>query len=104
MGLKLFSHILGVPTAYFDHSPGGMLVTRTVSDMETVADIFSEGLIVIIGDLLTLVFIVGFMFYVDWRLTLISLSTIPLLIVASNVFKNGIQEAFPQMRTQIGPL
>ncbi|HLG35648.1 MAG TPA: ABC transporter ATP-binding protein, partial [Bacteroidia bacterium] len=69
-----------------------------------VADIFSEGLIVIIGDLLTLVFIIGFMFYVDWRLTLISLSTLPLLILAANVFKNGIKEAFREVRTQVAHL
>src|SRR4051812_20371411 len=54
MRTKLFTHILGFRTTYFDHTPVGTLVTRTVSDMETVADIFSEGLIVIIGDLLTL--------------------------------------------------
>ncbi len=96
MRSKLFSHIVGFRTAYFDHTPVGTLVTRTVSDMETVADIFSEGLIVIIGDLLTLVFIVGFMFYVDWR--------IPLLIVAANVFKNGIKEAFREVRTQVAHL
>ena len=89
---------------YFDQTPVGTLVTRAVSDMETVADIFSEGLIVIIGDLLTLVFIIGFMFYIDWRLTLISLSTLPLLILAANVFKNGIKEAFREVRTQVAHL
>ena len=104
MRTKLFSHILGFRTSYFDQTPVGTLVTRSVSDLETVADIFSEGLIVIIGDLLTLFVIVGFMFYVDWRLTLISLSTIPLLLIAANIFKNGIKDAFRQVRTQVAHL
>ncbi|MBK5284519.1 MAG: ABC transporter ATP-binding protein [Bacteroidia bacterium] len=104
MRTKLFERIVSFRTSYFDHTPVGTLVTRTVSDMETVADIFSEGLIVIIGDLLTLFFIIAFMFYVDWRLTLISLSTIPLLIIAANVFKNGIKEAFREVRTQVARL
>ena len=104
MRTKLFEHIVSFRTSYFDHTPVGTLVTRTVSDMETVADIFSEGLIVILGDLLTLVVIIAFMFYVDWRLTLISLSTIPFLIIAANVFKNGIKEAFREVRTQVALL
>ena len=104
MRTRLFAHIMGFRTSYFDHTPVGTLVTRSVSDLETVADIFSEGLIVIIGDLLTLFVIVGFMFYVDWRLTLISLSTIPLLILAANIFKNGIKEAFREVRTQVAHL
>ena len=104
MRSQLFSRILSFRTSFFDHTPVGTLVTRAVSDMETVADIFSEGLIVIIGDLLTLVFIIGFMFYVDWRLTLISLSTLPLLILAANIFKNGIKDAFREVRTQVAHL
>ena len=104
MRTKLFNHILGFRTAYFDHTPVGTLVTRSVSDLETVADIFSEGLIVIIGDLLTLFVIVGFMFYVDWRLTVISLGSIPILIIAANIFKNGIKEAFREVRTQVARL
>jgi ATP-binding cassette subfamily B multidrug efflux pump len=104
MRSKLFSHIMGFRTSYFDHTPVGTLVTRTVSDLETVADIFSEGLIVIIGDLLTLFVIIGFMFYVDWRLTLISLSTVPILLIAANVFKNGIKDAFREVRTQVAHL
>jgi ATP-binding cassette subfamily B protein len=104
MRSQLFQRILSFRTSFFDKTPVGTLVTRTVSDMETVADIFSEGLIVIIGDLLTLIFIIGFMFYVDWRLTLISLSTLPLLILAANAFKNGIKDAFREVRTQVAHL
>ncbi len=104
MRVNLYRHILNLRLKYFDHTPIGTLVTRTISDLETIADIFSEGLIVIIGDLLQLVVIVGFMFYIDWRLTLISLSTIPFLMIATNIFKNGIKEAFREVRTQVAHL
>ena len=90
MRVQLFNRMINFRLEYFDKTPIGTTVTRSVSDMETVADIFSEGLIVIIGDLLTLVVIIVVMFCVDWRLSLISLSTIPLLMIATNIFKNKI--------------
>src|SRR5205085_11095867 len=102
--VQLFRHISHLRLKYFDHTPIGTLVTRTISDLETIADIFSEGLIVIIGDLLQLFVIIGFMFYIDWRLSLISLSTIPFLLIATNIFKNGIKEAFREVRTQVAHL
>ncbi len=102
--VKLFKHISLLRLKYFDHTPIGTLVTRTVSDLEAIADIFSEGLIVIIGDLLQLVVIIGVMFYMDWRLTLISLSTIPVLLVATRVFQFGINKAFREVRTQVAAL
>lgn len=104
MRVKLFAHITSLRHKYFDQTPIGTLVTRNVSDLETIADIFSEGLIVIIGDLLQLSVIIGFMFYSDWRLTLISLSTLPILFVATNIFKNGIKNAFRDVRTQVARL
>jgi len=104
MRVQLFRHIINFRLKYFDHTPIGTLVTRTVSDLETVADIFSEGLIVIIGDILTLFVIILYMFITDWRLTLISLSTIPLLMWATNIFKNGIKEAFREVRTAVAAL
>ena len=104
MRVQLFSHIINFRLKYFDHTPIGTLVTRTVSDLETVADIFSEGLIVIIGDILTLFVIILYMFITDWRLTLISLTTIPILMIATNIFKNGIKEAFGEVRTAVARL
>ncbi|MCX6291147.1 MAG: ABC transporter ATP-binding protein [Bacteroidetes bacterium] len=104
MRIQLYRHILNLRLKFFDRTSIGTLVTRTVSDLETIADIFSEGLIVIIGDLLQLVVIIAFMFVIDWRLTLISLSTIPFLIIATNIFKNGIKEAFREVRTQVAHL
>jgi len=102
--IQLYRKILRFRHKYFDHTPIGTLVTRTISDLETVADIFSEGLIVIIGDLLQLVVIVLVMFWMDWRMALISLGTMPVLMIATNIFKNGIKEAFREVRTQVAHL
>ena len=102
--VKLFRHISKLRLSYFDRTPIGTLVTRTISDLETIADIFSEGVIVIIGDLLQLIVIIGVMFYKDWRLTLISLSTIPVLLVATRIFQYGINKTFREVRTQVALL
>jgi ATP-binding cassette subfamily B multidrug efflux pump len=102
--VRLFRHIAHLRLKFFDHTPIGTLITRSVSDLETIADIFSEGLIVILGDLLTLFFIIGFMFFIDWRLTLISLSTVPFLLIATYFFKNGIKDAFREVRTEVASL
>ncbi len=104
MRVKLHRHILGFPINYFDKTPIGTPVTRIVSDMETIADIFSDGLIVIIGDILQLAAIISYMFYMDWQLTLVGLSTIPLLLIATNVFKNKIKKTFNDVRTQVASL
>ena len=104
MRVQLFSRMINFRLSYFDKTPIGTTVTRSVSDMETVADIFSEGLIVIIGDLLQLVVIIVVMFWVDWRLALIGLSTIPLLMIATNIFKNKIKAVFGDVRTQVARL
>ncbi len=102
--VKLFRHISALRLKYFDHTPIGTLVTRTISDLETIADIFSEGLIVIIGDLLQLFVIITVMFVKDWRLSLISLSTIPVLFVATRIFQKGINKTFREVRTQVALL
>ena len=102
--VKLYRHIINLRLKFFDHTPIGILITRTVSDLENIADIFSEGLITIIGDLLTLFVIVAFMFFIDWRLTLISLSTIPVLFYATRIFQQGIKVAFQEVRTQVAHL
>ncbi|CAN5558508.1 ABC transporter ATP-binding protein [soil metagenome] len=101
---KLFQRMISFRLSYFDKTPVGTTVTRSVSDMETIADIFSEGLIVIIGDILQLIVIIGVMLYLDWHLALISLSTIPFLLIATNVFKNKIKESFGEVRTYVASL
>lgn len=101
---KVFNHLTKLRLKYFDKTPLGQLITRTVSDLETIADIFSEGLIVIIGDILQLITIIAVMFYIDWRLTLIVLIPMPLLILATYIFKEAIKSAFQDVRTQIAQL
>jgi ATP-binding cassette subfamily B protein len=100
----VFSHLLSLRLKYFDHTPIGTLVTRAVSDLETIADVFSEGLIIIIGDILQIVVIVGVMLYVDWRLTLISLATIPFLLIATYIFKERTKKAFQDVRVEVAKL
>lgn len=100
----VFRNVLNFRLKYFDKTPVGQLVTRSVSDLETIADIFSEGIIVIIGDILQLLAIMIVMFYTDWGLTLAVLLPIPLLIVASYVFKEAIKVAFQDVRTYVARL
>ena len=101
---KVFKHILSLKMKYFDNTPIGTLVTRTVSDIETVADIFSQGLLVIVAELLKLIVVIAMMFYTDWRLSLIAMLTIPILLVATAWFKKNIKRVFQDVRTQISSL
>ncbi|MBM3402353.1 MAG: ABC transporter ATP-binding protein, partial [Bacteroidetes bacterium] len=102
--VNVFNHLSSLRLTYFDRTPLGQLITRTVSDLETIADIFSEGLIVIFGDLLQVIAIIAVMLYTDWELTLIVLIPMPLLIMASLVFKEAIKSAFQEVRTQVANL
>jgi ATP-binding cassette subfamily B multidrug efflux pump len=102
--IDVFNHITTLRLKYFDRTPIGQLITRTVSDLETISDIFSEGLIVIIGDILQVIAIIGVMFYADWALTLVVLLPMPLLIMATSVFQRSIKSAFQQVRTEISNL
>nr|MBC7613979.1 ABC transporter ATP-binding protein [Pseudopedobacter sp.] len=102
--IDVFNHVTKLRLKYFDKTPIGQLITRTVSDLETIADIFSEGLISIIGDSLTVITIIGVMLYQDWRLTLVVLIPMPILMLATYIFKEAIKVAFQQVRTQISLL
>lgn len=102
--VDVFNHIIKLRLQYFDHTPIGRLITRTVSDLETIANIFSEGLIQIIGDILQLAVILGVMFYTDWKLTLIVLIPMPVMIYATYVFKEAMKSAFQDVRIWISNL
>ncbi|MGY3053493.1 ATP-binding cassette subfamily B multidrug efflux pump [Pedobacter sp. UYEF25] len=102
--VNVFNHITKLKLKFFDKTPLGQLITRTVSDLETISDIFSEGLISMIGDSLQVVVIIAVMFYTDWELTLVMLSPIPLLIVATRVFQKAIKVAFQEIRTEVANL
>jgi ATP-binding cassette, subfamily B, multidrug efflux pump len=101
---KLYAHVVNLRLKFFDKTPIGRLVTRTISDVETLADVFSEGLAAMVGDLLQIVFILAFMFYQDWRLALLSLSTIPLLLISTYIFKEKIKVAFNDVRNAVANL
>ena len=102
--IRLYEHIISLRLKFFDKTPIGRLVTRTISDVETLADVFSEGLAAMMGDLLQIVFILFFMFWTDWRLSLVSLSTIPLMFIATYIFKEKIKVAFNDVRNAVSNL
>ena len=101
---KIFEHILHFRMAYFDHSSVGRLVTRVVTDLETIAEFFSQGLFMIVGDLLKMLVVIVMMFTIDWRLSLITLSVLPFLILATRMFQKGIKTSFQEVRKQVANL
>lgn len=102
--VKLYQHLVGLRLKFFDKTPIGRLVTRTIADVESLADVFSEGLAAMAGDLLQIIFILIFMFWQDWRLALISLSTIPFMLLSTYVFKEKIKVAFNDVRNAVSNL
>jgi len=101
---KLYARIMGFKSRYFDRTPIGTLVTRVVSDIETIEDIFSQGLLLIMGDLLKLTAVVVVMFALNWELALLCLVPVPLLMWSTNIFKNSIRKSFQDVRTQVARL
>ena len=101
---KLYQHLVNLRLRFFDKTPIGRLVTRTISDVETLSDVFSEGLAGMVADLLQLIFILALMFITDWRLSLLSLSTIPLLLISTYIFKEKVKVAFNDVRNAVANL
>ena len=102
--IKLFKHMLSFRMKYFDNAPVGQLVTRSVSDIEQIARIFSQGLFMIISDLLKMVACLVIMFYMNWKLTWIVIVAMPILVVITRVFQQKMQVAFEEVRTQVSNL
>ncbi|WP_027303300.1 ABC transporter ATP-binding protein [Rudanella lutea] len=102
--VQLYHKILHLRLKFFDNTPIGRLVTRTISDVETLADVFSEGMAAIAGDILQLILIIGVMFYTDWRLAAISLSMVPLMLISTYIFKEKIKASFNEVRTAVANL
>ena len=101
---KLFEKIIFFKMSYFDKTAVGRLVTRAVSDIETIASIFSQGLFMIIADLIKMVLIIAVMIYVDWRLTLIVFSVLPIILYATRLFQKSMKKAFEEVRLQVANL
>ncbi len=99
--VKVFQHITRLRLTYFDRTAIGTATTRTINDIETINTVFSQGVITIIADVLTLIVVLSIMFYTSWQLTLICLTTMPFLMVASYIFKEKVKKSFQKVRTQI---
>ncbi len=99
--IKLFKHMLSFKMKYYDNAPVGQLVTRSVSDIEQIAKIFSQGLFMIISDLLKMVVVLLFMFYMNWRLTWIVIVAMPILVFFTRIFQRKMQVAFEDVRNQV---
>ena len=101
---KLFKHMLSFKMKYFDNAPVGQLVTRSVSDIESIAKIFSQGLFMISSDLLKMVVILIFMFFMNFKLTWIVIVAMPILVFFTRIFQKKMQVAFEEVRNQIANL
>jgi ATP-binding cassette subfamily B multidrug efflux pump len=99
--IKLFAHLLSFRMKYFDLVPVGQVVTRCVSDIEAIARIFSQGLFMIISDLMKMLVVLIFMFYMNWKLTWIVIVAMPVLVFFTRIFQKKMQVAFEEVRTQI---
>ncbi|GGW73648.1 ABC-type multidrug transport system fused ATPase/permease subunit [Winogradskyella epiphytica] len=102
--VKLFRHMLRFKMTYFDKSSVGVLITRAVTDMERIADIFGQGLFMIFSDILKMMVVAGFMFYMNWKLSLIVIFTLPIILFATRVFQKYMKRAFEDVRTEVSNL
>ncbi|XMO87083.1 ABC transporter ATP-binding protein [Algibacter sp. AS12] len=102
--VKLFDHLLRFKMKYYDNSSVGLLITRAVTDMERIADIFGQGLFMIFKDLLTMVVVFGVMIYINFKLSLIVFIMMPLLVYATRIFQKYMKKAFEEVRTEVSNL
>ena len=102
--IKLFNHILGFKMKYFDNSSVGVLLTRTVNDMERIADIFGEGLFMIFSDILKMLVVGTVMVYMNWRLSIVVFFTLPIILLATKIFQKYMKSAFEEVRNEVSNL
>ncbi len=102
--INLYRHFNSFKLKYFDKTPNGTIVTRMVSDIESIAEVFSMGLLTMMGDILKLIVIIGWMFYMSWELTLLTLIPIPLLLIATKIFARAMKRAFQKERLMVNKL
>lgn len=100
----VYNHLIRLKLRFFDKTPVGTAVTRSVSDIQTITDLFSSGLITILGDLVQIIAILSAMLYISWKLTLATLLVIPLLLYSANKFRKGIRDTFQDVRNQVSAL
>ena len=104
MRIATYQKVINLNLSQFDKTPIGTLTTRTINDIESINDIFSDGLIPIIADLLSIIAVMSYMFYVDWRLTLICMAPFPLLIISTYFFKETVSRSFTRVRNAVAQL
>lgn len=102
--VRVFKHLTGLRLKYFDKTAIGTSTTRTINDIETINTVFSQGVITIIADILSLFAVLGIMFYTSWKLTLICITTFPFLILSTYIFKEKVKVAYQKVRTQISKM
>jgi len=102
--MEIFSQLQRLSIAFFDHNPVGRLMTRVTSDVETLNELFSSGVVTLFGDLFTLLAIMGMMLAIDWRLALVTFSVIPLVWLTAHVFRRRVREAFRDIRIRLARL
>ncbi|MGB3607785.1 MAG: ABC transporter ATP-binding protein [Psychroserpens sp.] len=102
--VKLYDHVLSFKMKYYDNSSVGVLITRTVTDMERIAAIFGEGLFMIFSDLLKMLVVGGMMFYMNWKLSLIAFITMPIVLFATKIFQKYMKSAFEEVRNEVSNL
>lgn len=100
----IYEHLTRLKLSFYDKTPVGTAVTRSISDVQTITDLFSSGVITIAGDLIQIIVIMSCMFYMDVKLTLITLTVVPVLLFAANRFRKGIRDTFQDVRNQVAKL
>lgn len=101
---RVFGHILSLRLRFFDQTPIGRVTTRTINDIQTINTVFTEGIITMVADLLSIFAVLGIMIYTSWQLTLLVLMTLPLLFIATYIFKEKVKGAFQKVRTQLAEM
>jgi ATP-binding cassette subfamily B protein len=101
---QIFAKLQTIEVAFYDHNPVGRLITRLTTDVDSLNELFTSGLVEVLGDIVLIAGALGMMFYFNWRLALVSLTVVPLLIAATAWFRRGAREGFRQVRTKIARL
>ncbi len=99
--VRVFKHVSSLNLSYFDKTPIGTSTTRTINDIETINTVFSEGIITIVADLLTLIVVLTVMFWTSWKLTLVCMVVLPILIIGARWFKNEVARSFQVVRNEV---
>lgn len=99
--VNIFKHIMSLRLRYFDQTPIGTATTRTINDIEAINSIFTQGMVTMVADILGIFAVIGIMFYTSWQLTLVALGTLPILLIATYIFKEKVKTAYNRVRTEV---